>query len=51
MKRFIVILLLIMLTIPLVSASTLTGTVYNDDLNVEQDVLIEINSKKALPLL
>jgi uncharacterized membrane protein len=40
-----------MLTIPLVSASTLTGTVYNDDLNVEQDVLIEINSTPTQKLL
>jgi len=40
-----------MLTIPLVSAATLIGTVYNDNLDVEQDVLVEINSTPTQKLL
>ena len=37
-------LLFILLLIPVVSAATLKGTIYDDNLDVAQDVLVEINT-------
>ena len=44
MKKSLIIFLLFLLTLSLVSATTLKGTIYNTNLEPEPDVLIEINT-------
>ena len=44
MKKSLIIILLFLLTLSLVSATTLKGTIYNTNLEPEPDVLIEINT-------
>ncbi len=37
-------LLILMLVLPLISAATLTGSIYNYGLELEKDVLVQINT-------
>ncbi|MBU1974579.1 MAG: hypothetical protein KKH52_04245, partial [Nanoarchaeota archaeon] len=47
-KKIIIITLLLVIFSTLVSAATLKGTIYNEKLDVENDVLVEINGQKYL---
>ena len=51
MKKFLIFILVTLLTIQLVSAATLTGTIYDYQLNELNDVLIEISGDTTQKLL
>ena len=45
MKKSVLIVFMFLLTVSLASAATLKGTIYNENLELEADVLIEIDTK------
>ncbi|PIN73989.1 hypothetical protein COV20_02650 [Candidatus Woesearchaeota archaeon CG10_big_fil_rev_8_21_14_0_10_45_16] len=49
--RYQIAMILVLCLIPLASAATLQGAVYNDNLEVEKDVLLEIDTTPAQKLL